>query len=170
MSDLSRHLPLSNRERVDESAVTGDWRESLAEVVLLAGTLAATPEDASRFLADAGLATDPARDLADVAADVRGGRRRRIRPLVDATRALLVLAGERPVDIPATTSGAVALYAVTRMPFDRRAAVAGTSLVASDAGWSLGRGPARTAPARDILAFVLGLSDTVPGTPRGREL
>ncbi|MFI8631541.1 hypothetical protein ACIGEP_02955 [Microbacterium sp. NPDC077663] len=168
MSDLSRHLPLSNRERVDESTVTGDWREALADVVLLAAPLIASPDDATRFLADAGLDATP--PLAEVAADIRAGRRRRIRSLVDATRALLALADDRPVDLPATVSGAVALYAVTRMPFDRRAAVSGATLVAQDSGWSLGRGPARPASARDILTFVLGLGDTVPGTSPGREL
>ncbi|MEW1834095.1 hypothetical protein [Microbacterium sp. NPDC079995] len=168
MSDLSRHLPLSNRERVDESAVTGDWREAMADAVLSAAPLITSPDDEARFLADAGL--DGALPLADAAARIRAGRRRRIRSLVDATRALLVLAGDRPIDLPATTSGAVALYAVTRMPFERRAAVSGATLVAEDAGWSLGRGPARSAPARDILTFVLGLSDTVPGTPSRREL
>jgi hypothetical protein len=56
------------------------------------------------------------------------------------------------------------------MPFERRAAVAGSTLSADDAGWALGRGPVRTASARDILDFVLGLSDTVPGTPGGPKL
>lgn len=170
MSDLSRHLPLSNRERTDESAVTGDWKEALADVVLLAAGLAPSQDDADRFLTEAGLGSSAGRPLTEVAAQIRGGRRRRIRSLVDATRALLVLAGDRPVALPPTLSGAVALYAVTRMPFERRAAVAGSTLSADDAGWSLGRGPGRTATARDILDFVLGLSDTVPGTPGGPKL
>ncbi|AZS44272.1 hypothetical protein BWL13_01859 [Microbacterium oleivorans] len=165
MSDMSRHLPLSNRERVDESAVTSDWREALAEVVTSAALLAPTTEDQLAFLDEAGLPHSDDPSLSDVADAIRAGRRVRIRSLVTATRAFLVLAGDRPVAIAPATSGAVALYAVTRMPFDRRAAVAGSALLASDDGWALGRGPARPAPARDILRFVLGLSDDVPGTP-----
>ncbi len=162
MSDLSRHLPLSNHARADESGVSGDWRVALAQVLEGAAALGVDETESDRFLRDADLARFAGRPLLQVAADVREGPRRRIRSLVSATRALLLLAGDRPVDIAPTTSGAVALYAATRMPFDRRAAVSGSTLVASDAGWSFGRGPARTATAREILAFVLGLGDDVP--------
>lgn len=169
MSDLSRHLPLSNRERVDETAVTGDWRSELAEVVLLAEGLSPAPEARARFLAEAGLDGSDAASLTALAESIRSGRRRRIRALTDATRALLRLAGARPVALDPTTSGAVVLYATTRMAFDRRAALAGASLRAEDHGWTVGRGATRSAPARDILAFVLGLSDRVPGTPPRAE-
>lgn len=162
MSDVSRHLPLSNRERVDEADVTGDWRAEFADVVALAASLAITDAERSAFLADARLAAEPGASLTAVAEGIRAGGRRRIRSLVDATRALLAAADGAPVDLSPRISGAVALYAVTRMPFARRAAVAGTALVATDAGWSLGRGPARSAPALDILRFVLALDDQLP--------
>jgi len=170
MSDVSRHLPLSNRERVDEAGVTGDWRTALADVVRLAAPLARTADERVAFLGAAGLPTSDDPGFADVVEAILAGRRVRIRSLVAATRALLELAGDRPVALSATTSGAVALYAVTRMSFDRRAAVAGSSLRASDDGWTLGRGTVRSAPARDILEFVLGLRDQVPGTSAAREL
>ena len=164
MSDLSRHLPLSNRPRGDESGVSGDWREAVAHVVDLASTLAGDDADAARrFLAAAALSEEyPTASLPHVASAIRVGRRRRIRALVDATRALLALAGTRPVELPPTVSGAVALYASTRMPFERRAALRGTSVRATDAEWSFGRGPVREATAREILDFVLALGDTPP--------
>lgn len=163
MSDLSRHLPLSSRPRGDESGVTGDWREAVAEVVSRAAALSPSPEDAAEFLRASGLLRNvPATALGEVAAAVRTGQRRRIRALSDAVRALLVLAGDREVDLPPVTSGAVALYAATRMPFERRAALSGTSVRAADADWTFGRGPVRVAPARVILEFVLALSDTPP--------
>jgi len=170
MSDVSRYLPLSNRERVDEAGVTGDWRAALVEVVRLAAPLARTRDERAAFLVAAGLPASDHPEFADVADAVLAGRRVRIRSLVTATRALLVLAGDRPVSLSATTSGAVGLYAVTRMPFERRAAIAGSSLRASDDGWTLGRGAVRAASAREILEFVLGLRDQVPGTPAARKL
>ena len=56
----------------------------------------------------------------------------------------------------------VALYAATRMPFERRAAIAGTTVTATDAGWSFGHGPVREATAQEVLGFVLALTDTPP--------
>lgn len=167
MADLSRHLPLSNRPSTDESSVTGDWRQPLADLVAAAAQLTEHPEEAHRFLLDAALAAEfPAVSLSGVAAAVRVGRRRRIRELADATRALLRLAGEREVPLDPTTSGAVALYAATRAPFERRAVLTGSTVRATDADWSFGRGPLREATARDILAFVLGLSDAAPPLTR----
>jgi hypothetical protein len=162
MSDVSRHLPLSNRERVDEDGVTGDWRAEVAEVVVLAAAFATTDAERAAFLDDARLSADPTASLAELAEGIRSGGRRRIRALVDATRALLLASDGAPIDVSTRISGAVGLYAVTRMSFDRRAAVAGTALVATDAGWSLGRGASRPAPALDILRFVLGLDDRLP--------
>ncbi|MFS0866950.1 hypothetical protein AB3M83_06400 [Microbacterium sp. 179-B 1A2 NHS] len=167
MSDLSRHLPLSARPRVDESGVSGDWRTAVADVVASAAALEPTSAAAAaRFLAVAGLDREFAGlPLAEVATAVRTGSRRRIRVLADALRALLELAGDRAVAIPPVIGGAVALYASTRMPFERRAALSGTAVHATDAEWTFGRGPVREAPAREILDFVLGLSDTPPPAP-----
>lgn len=158
MSDLSRHLPLSNRAHGDESRVSGDWKIALSEVVSAAATVVGD-DDADAFLSAAGLSQLRGTALGEAAERIRGGRRRRIRDLVDATRALLTVSD---VALPPSASGPVALYAATRMPFDRRAAIAGTSFTAEDAGWSFGRGPSRVAPARDILRFVLELSDDLP--------
>ena len=168
MADLSRHLPLSNRPSQDESGVTADRREALAVVVrqahdLTAGTQAPPAEAAARFLAESRLDREFAgRPLPEVADAVAAGAPRGIRALADAVRALLSLAADRPVDLDPVTSGSVALYAVGRASFDRRAVVGGCTLRATDAGWEFGRGPERAAPARQILAFLLALDDVPP--------
>lgn len=167
MADLSRHLPLSNRPHVDESQVTGDRRHLLAAVVRSADALAPSPEAADRFLAEARLDQEqPGGALAQIAAAIDAGPRRNIRALTDAVTALLRLAGPREVDLDPLTSGAVALYAVTRTPRDRRAVVGSTTLRATDAGWEFGHGPVRAASARQILEFLLGLSDVPPPLTR----
>lgn len=167
MSDLSRHLPLSNRPRADESAVTGDWRAALAEVVERFAALAPDAAATARLLTATRLDAEfPSAAIPHVASAVRVGQRRKIKPVVDGTRVLLEVAGERDVPLSATVSGAVALYAATRMPFARRAALAGSSVHATDADWSFGRGPVREATAREILDFVLELNDTPPPLQR----
>lgn len=167
MADLSRHLPLSHRPHTDESSVTGDWRHALADVVAAAAHLTGDPDQLRGFLVDAKLAAEfPDASPADVAAAIRSGRRRRIAELADATRALLRLAGDRVVALDPTTSGAVALYGATRAPFDRRAVLTGSTVHATDADWSFGRGPLREATARQILVFVLELGDEPPPLTR----
>lgn len=183
MADLSRHLPLSNRPARDETSVTGDRRQALAEVVRQADALAQDGpahdgpahdrpahdgqshdgQAAARFLAEARLDREFAgRPLPEIADAIAAGAARSIRALTDAVRAVLALAGDRPVDLDPVTSGSVALYAVGRASFDRRAVVGGCTLRATDAGWELGRGPERAAPARQILEFLLGLGDVPP--------
>lgn len=169
MADLSRHLPLSNRPTTDESAVTSDRRPALAAVVaraaeqVAAGDPAAAADRAGAFLAEARLDREFAgMALPAVSEAIASGATRGIRPLTDAVRALLRLAGDEPVELDPVTSGAVALYAATRAPFDRRAVVSGCTLRATDAEWEFGRGPLREAPARQILAFLLGLGDVPP--------
>lgn len=159
MADLSRYLPLSNRPAEDESGVTGDRRAELAEIVRIAAAL----DGGAYFLADARLDSEFAgQELVAVAAAIENGGRRGIRALSDAVRALLRLAGDREVELDPITSGAVALYAVTRTPHDRRAVVGGCTLRATDAGWEFGHGPLRAAPARQIVAFLLGVADVPP--------
>ena len=169
MADLSRHLPLSNRPTADESAVTSDRRQALAAVVGRAAELIARTDEsgdserAAAFLAEARLDREFAGTaLPAVAEAIATGAARGIRPLTDAVRALLRLAGTEAVELDPVTSGAVALYAVTRAPFDRRAVVSGCTLRATDAEWEFGRGPPRAAPARQILEFLLGLGDVPP--------
>ncbi len=169
MSDLSRSLPLSNQPKVDESQVSSNRQRQLADVVDLAAGLA-TSAGGLQFLRDAklwkefgagaGAGTDD--DLRGVALKIREGGARRIRSLSDAVRALLILAGSRAVDLSPTTSGSVALYAATTTSFDRRAVVSGHALRATDAEWEFGRGPLLVGTAREILEFLLGLSDIAP--------
>ncbi|MEV7694142.1 hypothetical protein AB0N73_12540 [Microbacterium sp. NPDC089189] len=176
MADVARHLPLSNRPRGDESAVDADRRQALAAVLDEAARLldAATPDHAvhcsraRRFLVEAGLGTGAAGgspdDLVRLAETVRTGRRRSIRLLTRAVRALLVLGdslSETPRLDPAV-SGSVALYAATTAPFDRRAALRGHAVRASDEGWEFGLGPVLEATGRTILRFVLALDDEPP--------
>ncbi|SFI22819.1 MULTISPECIES: hypothetical protein [Microbacterium] len=54
----------------------------------------------------------------------------------------------------------------TRAPFERRAVLAGSTVHATDADWSFGHGPVREGTAREILAFVLALSDDAPRLTR----
>lgn len=172
--NIARFLPLSNRPHDDESAVSGDWRVALAEIVDEAARLSgeAASADASRvearFLRRARLSTGPkrpaARDLRALAVALRSGKRAHVRDLAHAMRALLQLADERAVtaEIPDATLGAVALYAATTADFERRAVVSGHTVRASDAEWEFGRGPVLEETGQQIVRFLLGLSDTPP--------
>lgn len=182
MVDFSRFLPLSNRPSGDESGVTSDRSEAIAAVIEEAARLvAAAPADAddalaTRFARSAGVSATPeddvdARGLAELAHEVRRGRRQRTAALARAVRALLVLADEtggtpRIADL---TLGTVALYAATTASFDRRAVVAGHALRATDMDWQFGRGPVLEAPGLEIVRFLLGLSDVAPKPAAGDD-
>ena len=159
--DFARFLPLSNRPADDDSAVTSDRRNAIAEVVdeaarltALAGRqradqLAAEFARAAR-LADAGASEFGAADLPELATAVRSGSRRRTSALVHAVRAVLVLADELN-DVPRVadlTLGVVSLYMATSAPLERRAVLEGTAMA--------------------IVRFLVGLSD-VPPQPAKRE-
>lgn len=171
--DLSRHLPLSNRPRDDESGVTSDERPTIALLVERAAAVVDGQADADglaqRFASDAGLgALASVGDLRTLAEAVRTGRRRRGRHLVDAARALLRLADTAGADaaIPPAVLGRVSLHASATASFDRRAALSGSTVRASDAEWEFGRGPIVEGTALEITRFLLGLSDTAPKAPR----
>ena len=187
MSDLGRFLPLSNRPRGDESAVSTDRREQIADIVTAAAHVigqsdpAHAPTLAVAFLATAGLqkdaapsgaplapTTDPAA-LATVAESVRAGRRRGARHLVRATRAYLVLARDADVapQLDPAVTGAVALSASTTAPFARRAAIGGHTVQAVDHGWQFGRGPLLTGTGVQIVSFLLGVTDEPPRRSAG---
>ena len=187
MSDLGRFLPLSNRPRGDESAVSTDRREQIADIVTAAAHVigqsdpAHAPTLAVAFLATAGLqkdaapsgaplapTTDPAA-LATVAESVRAGRRRGARHLVRATRAYLVLARDADVapQLDPAVTGAVALTASATAPFARRAAIAGHTVQAVDHGWQFGRGPLLTGTGVQIVSFLLGVTDEPPRRSAG---
>ncbi|MFT3798698.1 hypothetical protein [Microbacterium sp.] len=165
MSDIARHLPLSNGPRRDEASITSDRREDLAIVCERAAALA-RPGDAERFAASVRIEVPPSGNDTDrllaAAALVRAGRKRAVRQLAAAVRALIDLAGSRPLELPDALTGRVALYAATRTSFDRRAAIAGHTVRAADADWQFGHGPVIEADAAQIVAFLLGTSDLPP--------
>lgn len=175
VSWFARYLPLSQREPVDESTVSSDRRAQLAAVVEAAADLLAetrgTADVAAGFLRAADLAAEDTRTVSAppdrvraAAAAVRTGRRRSIRALARGVRALLTLARDlgREARLDPFIAGAVALYAATTAPGDRRAAIRGHTVRAADADWAFGSGPVLTARATDIAAFLLGVSDEPP--------
>jgi hypothetical protein len=179
MPDFARHLPLSQRTGHDESGVSSDRRDALAQVVEQAAALIVpTGPDrdglADAFVDEAGLRSefdrlaaehaDPLARLTALALTVRAGRRRSIRALASAARALLVLARDLHVEVALDplTAGSAALHASGTAPLERRAAVRGHTVRASDAGWAFGAGPVLTASATSIAAFLLGVSDDPP--------
>lgn len=180
MADLAGYLPFSGRPRRDESNVTSDRRTAVAALVDQAAQLTAGRPDAAvlagAFLHTSGLTADAPTDgttpvrLAATAAVVRAGRRRSIRVLVRTTEALLRLAGDvgAAPEIPDDVSGAVALSRAGTAPFERRAAISGHTVRATDAGWEFGRGPVLEAPALTIVSFLLGVGDEPPRRPRAQ--
>jgi hypothetical protein len=181
VADFARFLPLSQRSGADESGLTSDRRAAVADCVERAIALLPAQGGATRarsFLDDAGLddvpltGDDAASALATAAATVRGGGRRRTRALARTVRALLTLARERDADpeLDPAVAGVVAFWASAHAPADRRAAIAGHTVRASDALWSFGSGPAIVAPAADIAAFLLGVSDEPPRPVPGADL
>ena len=184
MSDFAHDLPLSNRPRVDESQVTSDRRVALADVIDEAARLlsissadeAGSAILARQFVVDARLDKDasaiaamgPISLLSELSSGVRAGRRRGVRALSHAVRAVLRIGAAVDAEprLPATTWGAVALYAATAAPLERRVVVAGHALRATDADWAFGRGPTLEGRSIDIVAFLLGTSE-VPPAPGG---
>ncbi|GAA3034575.1 hypothetical protein [Microbacterium dextranolyticum] len=167
--DFARYLPLSAAPARDEAGIGPDAAAAVALVIAEAARIAAANANEGplvrAFVQAAHLASDAA-SAADLARTGETGSSRppRIRELTAAVRALLVLAdaaGTSP-DLPDAVWGRVALYGATRADFARRAALRGNTVAASDAEWSFGRGPVLRAPQRDIVRFVLGLSDVPP--------
>ncbi|MFS0715323.1 hypothetical protein ABC195_15730 [Microbacterium sp. 2P01SA-2] len=165
MSDLARFLPLSHRSPDGAAAAPADRRVQISTVIALAAAvLEAASDDARRaFIDDARLSRDGdgTASLAELAGTVVRGRRRSARDLTAVARAYLRLPGPRP-PLPFDVAGAVALAASTTAPFARRAAIAGHTVRATDAGWTFGRGPEVSASADDIVAFLTGVSDVPP--------
>jgi hypothetical protein len=158
--DLRYELPLSWRERQDESAVTSDWRAHLTPVLAAAAELAAA-HPAEAEVGAAGLRTGEKA--------LESNKRVSIKQLDRAVYGYLELCesvGAVP-ELDPTTSGAVALARATAAPTPIRAVIAGHSLRASDAGWSFGRGPELEATAVELLNFLGGrsLQAPAPGRP-----
>ena len=177
MSGMFYELPLSNRQRQDESAVTGDWRAAEADVVraahaLLSGRPARDSELLARaFLRTAGLAKTDGVDLLAIADALGSGDRRRVRDLSRTVKALLTLARDTgsPVTLAPRTSGAVALYLATSGSFDVRAVVRGHTLRSTDEGWEFGQGPVLQDTSLRLVSFLCGISMEPPRRAPARE-
>lgn len=182
--ELATYLPLSQRPRVDESDVTGDWAPRLGVLLArVAELLESTPvwsddlRRGARAIAvvlaprggrrEAGEADDAAtlarlRDAAttSAAAGASAGRRRRTRigtlgrVLVEAY-ALADLTG-RTLEVDPTTSAAVALARSLVTPFPQRVVARSRTLVADDAEWRIGAGPELHGTARQHVLFLYG--------------
>ncbi|QEO13947.1 hypothetical protein FLP10_05550 [Agromyces intestinalis] len=174
MSDYMRFLPLSWKERVDESGVHSDRRIEYAEVLEQAALIAdRLPEpgvaigDVDRLRArgapDTAGAELPDR-LRALAADARNGRKVPVRFLARAVLLYLDLAREvgEPARLAPLTSGAVSLYLATAAPTEIRAVIREHALRATDAGWEFGRGSVLEATAVELVEFLGGRSLTPP--------
>lgn len=224
MSELAKHLPLSQRESVDESTVSNNWAAELSSVLLaLAGILermpqehwnepsarpghtvsetaelllwrlensptqrwvacakqlprhpfrpgialerelrartggATSPEAAAGIIAAlrARAGTDQAATIADLSAAVCAG--------LDVSHSVVHSARPHDLALSPRASGGVALRQLLRAPLPVRAAARPNTLVAIDAGWQLGRGPALEAKAEQILLFLFGRLERLPG-------
>ncbi|KAA9086550.1 hypothetical protein [Microbacterium radiodurans] len=163
MSDLSRFLPLSQRRGRDDADVSVDRRAQVSQVVRAALRHLAGEDVRAAFVRDAGLADAGPLDEG-TAGRIAAGPPLRLTDLVRVVRAVLVHVAD-PVELPAPVMGAVALAASASAPFARRAAISGHTVRAADAEWSIGRGPELVASSRQIVAFLLGLSDEAPRRP-----
>ncbi|HEX5857025.1 MAG TPA: hypothetical protein VFY91_02850 [Microbacterium sp.] len=166
MSDLGRYFPLSQRPDVDESAVTSDRRNALADVILATEAMLLGDRDLGRDFAErAGLGAEAGTgDLRLLAEQVRAGKKRPIRALSRAVTAQLELARDLGVvaQVDPKTIGAVVLYRTGAAPLEIRAVLTGHTLQATDAEWSFGHGPVLQDTALRILAFICGVSDEAP--------
>jgi hypothetical protein len=153
--DLRYELPLSWRERQDESAVSSDWRPHLTVVLGMAAELARRPGVEAAAEAEGLVAGRHA---------LESGRRVSIKQLDRAVYAYLDLceALNAVPELDPTTSGAVALARATSAPTPIRAVIRGHSLHASDAGWTFGRGAELQATAVELLNFLGGRSLQAP--------
>lgn len=198
MSDVSRHLPLSQRPKHDESAVSGDWSaafgvvlRTVADELDAAGNPdAAGNSDTARLRAVAGplvwrlsttglgrasarlsgrlsrrdgAAVATAKSAGELAADLRAlagdARKTRIGDLSVAVVAALDTAEVtgRPIVIDPAALGAVAIARALSAPLPVRAVLSGTTLVATDGDWRVGRGGTRIhAPGTSIVLFLFG--------------
>jgi hypothetical protein len=161
MSDLWRELPLSGRERVDESGVGGGWHAELATVRTAAQEALVAHPDAAAAEAFAA-ASRPSRPRRD-------GRARTVKlaELDRAVYAYLDLCARLGVEphVPARAGGAVALGRAAAAPSEIRAVIAGRTLRATDADWGFGRGPVLEDTTAALLEFLGGRSVHAPRPP-----
>ncbi|GAB3140455.1 maleylpyruvate isomerase mycothiol-dependent enzyme family protein [Marisediminicola antarctica] len=68
----------------------------------------------------------------------------------------------RPLAFPGSATGAVALASVLAASTPIKAVARGRALRATDAGWTVGRGPELAGTAESIILFLAGRSGTLP--------
>lgn len=212
MSDFSRHLPLSQRGRPDESGVTGDrrpetdaatravlvvleslapeawsaptqrpewtvrdlavhlaWRLSTArmtrvrEYAALAASGPILPRDAPLVLATRST-LDPGSAIELLRSSLSGTGRR---PLADLAEIViggydLARSTRGPIAFARGATGAVALARSLTAPTPIKAVTRTRTLVAVDAGWSVGHGAELRSHAWDIVLFLDGRTATAP--------
>jgi hypothetical protein len=146
--ELARYLPLSMRPRYDESAVSSDWGARLTALEAAVASLGPAGPGHFAFFREIELA--------------RQRRRVRVQDLGRALVEAYELTGDR-LEVDPVVSGAVCLARTVAAPVAIRAVVRGRTLVATDAGWELGTGPAISGTARELVLFVYGRSG-LPGS------
>lgn len=75
-----------------------------------------------------------------------------------------------PIQVPALASGAVALRRAAAAPTPIRAVISGHSLRATDAGWTIGHGPALVGTADELIRFLAGIGRQAPRPARRGEV
>lgn len=171
MSDFLNDLPLSARERRDESTVgdRGTQVDALlraARELIDAAPIAQRESLTAAFLTSAGLENDA---LVAAHSSATTTRDASIRDLDRALYALLDLAeslGTEP-EVDGLTMGAVALYRSGRVRYPQKAVVRGSTLRASDAGWEFGHGPVLEGTALEIVRFFDGRGTWPASARRG---
>ena len=74
------------------------------------------------------------------------------------------------IRVPPLASGAVALRRAAAAPTPIRAVISGHSLHATDAGWTIGHGPALVGTAEELIRFLAGIGDRAPRSARRGEV
>lgn len=95
----------------------------------------------------------------------------RLVELDDAVVAVILVGdalGAQPA-VPPLASGAVALRRAAAAPTPIRAVISGHSLHATDAGWTIGHGPALVGTAHELIRFLTGIGRVAPRPARGGE-
>jgi hypothetical protein len=183
--DLQEYLPLSQRPRVDETGVTGDWSGQLADTLFSLSTLLDGLDD-DRWIGPASL---PGATIAEVVTDaIDRLEHRRLLPhrppealaredAVELLRELSARDGRRRVrelsigvvcayDVAAATTGevtvdlvaagAVAVARAAAAPLPIRTVLRSRRLRAIDAEWHVGSGQDVAAATSAIVLFLAG--------------
>lgn len=95
----------------------------------------------------------------------------RLVELDDAVLAAILVGDALGTDlaVPPLATGAVALRRAAAAPTPIRAVIAGHSLHASDAGWTIGHGPELVGTARELIRFLAGIGTAAPRPARRDE-